>query len=139
MYNLFLVFSLIMTYSTQQSAVDLRLSVSGMDKLQGNLMIAVFDNGDDFPNEDKAIQRLVIPVKSKSQLINVPNLQPGKEYAIALYHDENANGKMDKNFFGVPTERYGFSNNARATFGPPSFEEAKFIPQNAKLIQITIK
>jgi len=49
-------------------------------------------------------------------------LKPGA-YAIAAYHDENDNQKLDKAFTGIPTENYGFSNNARGMFGPPSLKE----------------
>ncbi|MCF8413904.1 MAG: DUF2141 domain-containing protein, partial [Melioribacteraceae bacterium] len=48
------------------------------------------------------------------------------EYAIKCYHDVNENRELDTNFFGIPSEDYGFSNNAPATFGPPSFEQAAF-------------
>ena len=53
------------------------------------------------------------------------NLTTG-EYALAIYHDENSNGKLDSNFLGMPTEDYVFSNYATGNFGPPSFEDAKF-------------
>lgn len=42
-------------------------------------------------------------------------------YAILVYVDINQNGELDKNLFGIPKEPYGFSNNARGSFGPPSF------------------
>jgi len=45
-------------------------------------------------------------------------------YAVAVYQDENRNGKLDKNFLGMPTEPYGFSNDARGSMGPPSFDAA---------------
>jgi uncharacterized protein (DUF2141 family) len=51
------------------------------------------------------------------------NLEPGR-YAIIVFHDVNANGRLDKNFFGVPTEAYGFSNHAQGFLGPPSFDDA---------------
>ena len=47
-------------------------------------------------------------------------------YAIAIFHDENDNNLLDKNFLGIPLEDYAFSNNATALIGPPSFESAKF-------------
>ena len=47
-------------------------------------------------------------------------------YAIALYHDENGNKKFDKNFFGIPTEGFGFSNNPKVYFGVPDHSEAAF-------------
>ena len=52
---------------------------------------------------------------------------PPCTFAIGIFHDVNLNNKMDKNFFAVPREQYGFSNNARALFGPPDFEDAAFI------------
>jgi uncharacterized protein (DUF2141 family) len=33
---------------------------------------------------------------------------------------------MDFNFLGMPLEGYGFSNDASAPFGPPSFDDAAF-------------
>ena len=47
-------------------------------------------------------------------------------YAVAVYHDENGNGAFDQGFLGIPLEDYGFSNDAGAFFGPPSFAEAAF-------------
>jgi uncharacterized protein (DUF2141 family) len=123
----------------QPSLLEMKLTVSGIDQIKGNLMIAVFEEGSDFPNDEHAIQRLVIPVSSKTQYIEIRDLKPGKAYAIAMYHDQNANGKLDKNLFGIPTERYGFSNNARGTFGPPSWSEAKFVFQTGKRHLITVK
>jgi uncharacterized protein (DUF2141 family) len=35
------------------------------------------------------------------------DIKPGK-YAIAVIHDENCNGELDSNLFGIPTEGYGF-------------------------------
>lgn len=46
-------------------------------------------------------------------------------YAVAVYHDLNANHKLDRGMFG-PTEAYGFSNNPRILFSPPSFDAVKF-------------
>ncbi len=51
---------------------------------------------------------------------------PDGTYAIGIFVDANYNNKMDKNFLGIPKEQYGFSNNARGTFGPPSFANASF-------------
>ena len=48
-------------------------------------------------------------------------------YALALYHDENADGK-----YSLASEGYGFSNNVRAgLFGPPAHREAAFVASGA--------
>ena len=49
---------------------------------------------------------------------------PSGTYAIALFHDENANGRLDTRF-GIPAEGVGFSRNPRLLFGPPSFDAAQ--------------
>lgn len=51
---------------------------------------------------------------------------PFGEYAIKVHHDEDGNNEMDTNFLGIPSEDYGFSNNASGTFGPADWEDAKF-------------
>lgn len=52
---------------------------------------------------------------------------PYGEYAISVYHDENDNGKMDKYLGMIPKESYACSNQAPANFGPPRWDDAKFI------------
>ena len=44
-----------------------------------------------------------------------------------MHHDEDNDGKVDTNWLGIPNERLGASNDARGTFGPPSFNQAKII------------
>ena len=55
--------------------------------------------------------------------LTVPN--PGR-YGIRLFHDVDGNGELNANIMGIPTEPFGFSNNAPPRFGPPSFEAAAF-------------
>lgn len=50
-------------------------------------------------------------------------VRPGR-YGIAVFHDENNNGKVDTNFLGLPKEGFGFS---RITpMRKPSFDETSF-------------
>ena len=66
------------------------------------------------------------------------NLAPGR-YAAIAFHDENGNGKLDKNFLGVPTEPYGFSNNVQGFLGPPTFDAAALdIGDGNAAIRITL-
>ena len=50
---------------------------------------------------------------------------PPGGYAVAAYHDENGNGKLDTGFLGIPTEGLASSNDAKGFMGPPSFEKAR--------------
>lgn len=51
---------------------------------------------------------------------------PHGRYALAVHHDADADGAVDTGLFGIPTEGLGASNDARGSFGPPSFEDASF-------------
>lgn len=63
---------------------------------------------------------------SKSNQILVPIDEfPEGEFAVAAFLDTNGNGKLDTNFFGVPSEPYGFSNNVRGVVGPPHWKDAR--------------
>jgi len=66
---------------------------------------------------------------------------PKGVYGISAFHDENNNGKLDTNFIGLPTEDYGASRDARGSFGPPSFSDAKFryYPGGTRRITATLK
>ena len=51
---------------------------------------------------------------------------PDGEYAVTVFQDLNENGELDTSSIGFPREPYGFSNDARGSFGPPKFRKAKF-------------
>jgi uncharacterized protein (DUF2141 family) len=57
-----------------------------------------------------------------------------------VFHDENDNGVLDKGAFGIPTEGYGFSNNAKGFFGAPSWRAAGVTigPTDDKQISISL-
>ena len=103
----------------------LSIHISGISKIKGSLFIAIFRATDDFPVFGKQFKGIVKEVEGKSQNYTFDNLPEG-EYALAIYQDENRNKILDKNLLGIPTEIYGFSNNARRNFSAPSFQEAKF-------------
>jgi len=56
---------------------------------------------------------------------------PAGDYAMKAFHDVNGNGKLDTNPFGIPTEPYAFSNNAAGSFGPASWDRARFAASGA--------
>lgn len=73
---------------------------------------------------DVVSQRLTVPASDAAQL-RFKNVEPGR-YAIALLHDENGNGRIDKMLM-VPREGFGFSRDAKVAFGPPKFADAAFV------------
>lgn len=84
------------------------------------------------------IDRVRLKTTQPITIFTFSNLKSGK-YAVAVYHDENSNEKIDTNIWGVPEELYGFSNNVRGTFGPPSLEKQLFELHGAVIINIQLK
>jgi uncharacterized protein (DUF2141 family) len=65
------------------------------------------------------------PASAGEVVVRIPNV-PSGVWAAQAFHDENRNGVIDKNLFGIPTEGLGFSNDAKIMFGPPDFAAAAF-------------
>ena len=109
---------------------ELRISISNICEAKGSIYVALYDNKADFLNTDKIRAKKIVPVNTKGTIdIAFLNLPEGS-YSISCFHDVNGNGKLDTNFLGIPTEPYGFSNNARPKFRAPNWEETKFYLRN---------
>lgn len=117
---------------------NLNVEIEGLPTTKGNVFIGLFNSSKDFPIFGKQLKGVVVKIEGKKVLYEFKNLAQGK-YALAVYHDENKNGKLDKNVFGAPTEVYGFSNNAREIFSAPSFQDASFMLNKDQKIKIYLK
>lgn len=105
---------------------SISISISNCSSNDGTIRIAVYDSKETFSKPKKHIAGRVLPAQKNTPLsVEIPNIAHG-EYAIALYHDLNDNGKLDKNTLGIPTEPYAFSNNPVIKWKPPTFEDARF-------------
>lgn len=127
--------------SVSESTISdkLLITVSNIKSAEGNIMIAVYDAGQEFLGQEMVTGKVERVTQTGEMTIVIDDL-PFGEYAISIYHDENANENLDTNFFKLPTEPYGFSNDARGTFGPPSFEDAKIIfKSNQREFSIRLK
>lgn len=117
---------------------DIRVNIKGIEELKGSIFIAVFEDPNSFPEFGKQYREMVLPVASKELSHTFKNL-PNHGYALAVFHDINDNGILDKNALGIPLEPYGFSRNARARFSAPPFEDAKIDLKNNLDIEINIQ
>lgn len=100
----------------------------------GAVACALFEGPEGFPTKflRHATNIMMIKVRNEEANCNFVDV-PAGTYALAVIHDENRNGKLDTNFLGIPKEGYGFSNDARARGGAPSYEDASFIYDGHKL------
>lgn len=130
--------SLIHQSSNNLVVSELKVQVNNIPSSKGNIMIAVYNKEEGFREKENTFRNMIVPAQKGSMEITIGQL-PSDKYAVAVYHDANGNGKLDKNFFGVPTEYYGFSNDARGSFGPPSYNDCSFSISANKTISINLK
>jgi uncharacterized protein (DUF2141 family) len=101
----------------------LTVTIEGVRSAEGNLMVALLKAD---PAAGKATQASAAMVAAKAGAVSITfNGLADGDYAVQMFHDEDRDGKMGTNLFGLPTEGYGFSNRAKATFGPPKFADMK--------------
>lgn len=117
---------------------DLTIRVAGLESSEGQIRIAVFNSPDGFL--ERPFKQKIVPVDDQKQVEAIFSVPEG-EYAVAVYHDKNKNGELDKNFLGIPTEAYGFSNDARGTrLGAPSFEDTRIsLKQSSQTVQVEVR
>lgn len=103
----------------------------------GQIRILVFSSEKGFPDQpSEAVKSFSLTPKEKSCKIRIEGLTQGK-YAVSVIHDEDEDGILTTNLVGYPTEKFGFSNNPKVYFAPPSFDKAAF-ELNAKTKQVRI-
>lgn len=74
-----------------------------------------------FPDCSADPQALRQTVPASVRQLQFGNIPAGR-YAVSVFHDENANQKLDT-LLGIPREGFGFSRNPVIRFGPPRFEK----------------
>jgi len=98
--------------------------VSGIENAKGTVLVQLANSKADYESDDDAFRFAKVKATGGPAEVVFADVPYG-EYAVKAFHDENDNLKIDIGWRG-PTERYGFSNGARGTFGPPGFDAAKF-------------
>lgn len=119
----------------QQTKGKIIVNVYGFKNNKGQARLLIFSSKekDAFPKEkDKALGKYLAVIKDNKVTFILDNLPYG-DYAISVHHDEDNNGKVNTNFFGIPNEGLGSSNDAKGVFGPPSFDKAKITLNKSEL------
>lgn len=106
-------------------AADLTVKVEDVRDAKGSILIALYDSEASFLKP--ALAKLKQQAKSsKGEVTFVFHDLPAGTYAASSFQDEDDSGKLKTNSLGVPTEGYGFSNDAQLGGGPPKFPQASF-------------
>ena len=116
---------LLVGLAAAQAPAELEVQVQGLRNARGAVRLCLTRNPAHFPDcnrDPAAVKRSVGAAQAGS--IRLTGMAPGV-YALAVIHDENGNGRLDK-LVGIPREGFGFSRNPRIRMGPPRFEEVRF-------------
>lgn len=107
------------TAAACHAQLSLEVGISGIRNRTGKIMYQLLDEN------EKVVDQQIGAITTDSCSFVSANLKPGR-YGVRYYHDENENMIMETGFRGIPKEGYGFSNNAKGSFGPPAFDKWLF-------------
>lgn len=119
-------------------ASSINVEVTNISNKNGQIVIGLYNKDDNsFGDVSKFYKSAILDVYSTRVIYRFKNI-PNGAYAIAVFHDENGNGKLDKNFLGMPKEGYVFSNNVRPKLRGATFKESQFMLNSYKKIDIKL-
>jgi uncharacterized protein (DUF2141 family) len=110
--------------SCEQAVSRVLVQVHGVRSAQGTLVAVLYgDNPAEFLKKGARLARERVPARAGSVALCLGARRPGT-YAVAVYHDENDNGKFDRSWTGLPTEGFGVSNNPKPFLRAPTLDES---------------
>lgn len=105
--------------------------IENISPASGVLRVALYNSKNHWLSDNGIVRARLVMVDESTERLEFWGV-PSGEYGIAVYHDVNSNNVLDMKYIVIPNEAYGFSNNARGSFGlgSPGFKKAKFaVPQ----------
>ncbi|MEM6799777.1 MAG: alpha/beta fold hydrolase [Bacteroidota bacterium] len=103
----------------EKEAFEIEIKVKQLRNSKGQVILELKDK------EEEVLQSISAKIVEGTASLLLTEVEAG-EYTLTYFHDENENGKFDRNFMGIPKEGYGFSNNAEGKFGPPPLVKRLF-------------
>lgn len=112
----------------QTECPSINVKIQNITNNTGVIACAIFESDKGFPGKflKFAPKVMITQINGTDASFEFSDIIPGK-YAIAVIHNKNCNGKLDKNFLGIPKEGYSFSSDAEVTLSAPSFSDAEFL------------
>ncbi len=120
----------VITYS-QEKTYSFNTEITGFRNFEGKVMIQIFDK------DQEVIKVLYGEFENEKCVFKVDSLPKG-EYAIRYFHDENSDNQLGLKFGMIPNEGFGYSNNAKAYFGEPDFNDWLFLLDENKSLHLKV-
>jgi uncharacterized protein (DUF2141 family) len=115
------------------------ITMTGFKNAEGQALVAFFLDDSGWPDPDESIFATFTAPISDGRAFAVVEDVPAGAFAVSVFHDEDGDRELGSGALGIPSEAYGFSADARSTFGPPKFEEARLELAAGETKQITIR
>lgn len=109
--------------AASDDVATLTVNVVGGRPAGGQVVVSLFDSEKSYMKAPVAEDRQPLGADGRAT-VTFGGLQPG-DYAVSIFHDEDSDGELDTNFLGIPTEKVGFSNDAKPRMGPAPYEKAR--------------
>ena len=122
---------LVLSLASSSDAAELKVHVGHVESDRGLVCVAAHRTESGYLEQDdnKAFRLAKVQAHKPEVTVSMSDMPPGK-YALEVFHDENGDGKLNRNFLGAPVEPYGISNNVRARYSLPSFADALIAVEN---------
>jgi len=108
-----------------QATNRISVAVTGLHSDEGSVRCGLYASADGFRQPGREFRGVAAPIKGQSATCVFNNI-PSGTYALAVFHAERNETRMEYGMFGKPKQGYGFSRNPSSSFGPPSFADASF-------------
>ena len=137
--------SLASANSVFAETANLNIKMKPLNNTKGNLVYSLYNSEGSYARQTDELQTKTIPVVDAKGAdgaahVKISDLPPGL-YAFTVFHDENANNELDKNWLGKPQEMFGISNIERTLWSEPNWDEVSFEIKSGenKELSITLK
>jgi len=138
MIKIFLNLAIILCFGTTYAQSNkIVVHIENINVLNGNLMIAIFDNEAEFKTKEKPVFADTLSIDKHSAETTFKNIPDGI-YAVAVYHDENSDGKLNALKLGIPNEGIGFSGQIKSFLKAPKFNDCNFEITNDTTIVVSM-
>lgn len=115
------------------------VTVTGFESEKGQALVALFLDERGWPDDEAHAFAAAVPPIREGRAVAAFEGVPAGPFAVSVVHDEDLDRELDTGVFGIPSERYGFSRDARRTFGPPTFEDARLELASGESKQVAIR
>ncbi|HEX5411125.1 MAG TPA: DUF2141 domain-containing protein [Terriglobia bacterium] len=133
-----LLFTLSAPSWAYRQGYTLTITAEGASSSEGVVGVLVFNSPQGWPTDNtRAFRAVAVPAHPGSFEIQVSNLPPGACAAVVL-HDLNENRKLDRTWFGKPTEQWGMSDNQPVNFSASGFSQAGFTLDRDEAISVVL-